>query len=343
MATWKPSTIQPATVLNLVRWGFPLTCFSNFLVFDKLCKELGDSLASSGKPDRKSYSELSAAALVMSLGATAAERVPEGNTPTPDWMIWWDENCIELEVTRAEEKPAHILRRNQAADIAAQLRALNRPWDIVVFVVDLLDKSEIRAILEAGRSTVPGAGAIEQNGKWHLYSERPDRAVDVVLIGGLTDQPPGRWPSTSHATCWVFNQYLAGPETTSPPPQIRVRFGVPVTGYVNPAQNKEASFQGSGEAPFVLALDVIELPGVHATFRRELPGWLQTWTRFSGVLAFQGPMIIGKKIGWIWDFIPNHYAIHPLPEAIPRHIPNDESKETSAWLFDAPTAAGTDK
>jgi hypothetical protein len=324
MERWAPTSIQAWNVLELVCWGFPLTFFDPFSLSDRHCADLGNSIATSGKPARKTFSEVSAAALMAALGVSSIRRILEDQTPTPDWMLSWRDDPVELEVTQPEEKPAHVRRRAQALALAERLHQLNRPWDIVVFVSDLFAKHELDAIVDAGRVTDPTADPCEQVGKWHLYSEKPNRPRYALVGGGTRDRPPAYW-SSSLVTCLVFRQWLAGPNADAAPPQIRVHFGVPVTGYLNPVQNKEASFQGSGEAPFVLALDVAELADPFPTFRRELPEWLQTWTRISGVLIFRGPSLLGAtKIGWTWDFLPNPHALHKIPEAMFRHFPNEQ-------------------
>src|SRR5437016_4052779 len=92
MEHWTPSEIQWGKVIEIASWGFPLTCFPDpFRTFDKLCTELGNSIALSGKPARKSLSELNAAALVTTMGTTSVERIPESKTRTPDWILFWNE------------------------------------------------------------------------------------------------------------------------------------------------------------------------------------------------------------------------------------------------------------
>jgi hypothetical protein len=95
---------------------------------------------------------------------------------------------------------------------------------------------------------------------------------------------------------------------------VRVQFGTPFTSYINPAARKADHFQGTGDVPFVIALDIMSLPGAFEFFPRELPEYFKAWPRVSGVWLIHGPSFVGTKIGWVGcNLIQNPDAKNPLP------------------------------
>ena len=129
-------------------------------------------------------------------------------------------------------------------------------------------------------------------------------------------------------TCY-FSQAVYTRETGQANPQVRVNFGVPVTGYINPVQNKADRFQGSGTAPFVIVLDVNQLPDAFNELRRELPRYFPAWEHVSGVLIFQSTSSF-SKIGWTIKLLPNPHAHNPLSSGIVEKL-HGSDPSTEVW------------
>src|SRR5206468_1988297 len=100
------------------------------------------------------------------------------------------------------------------------------------------------------------------------------------------------------ARLFSVEQLVGGPDPNLVHPQVRVQFGTPFTSYINTAAKKADHFQGTGAVPFVIAFDVMSLPGAFDCLPRELPEYLKAWPRVSGVWLIHGPSFLLPKIGW---------------------------------------------
>jgi hypothetical protein len=117
------------------------------------------------------------------------------------------------------------------------------------------------------------------------------------------------------ARCVVLRGYAAGPDTYRAPPQVRICFGVPYVSYVNPIQKKSDSPQGTKGLPFLVAVDITDIPDAFKEIPRAVEELLPFWTGVSGILLFQS-VISSDRVGWIWRLIKNPYAEVPLPEEL---------------------------
>lgn len=118
------------------------------------------------------------------------------------------------------------------------------------------------------------------------------------------------------ARVFSLEQLVGGPDPNLVHPQVRVQFGTPFTSYINSAARKADHFQGSEAVPFLIAFDVMSLPGAFDFLPSVLPEYLKAWPHVSGVWLIHGPsFIVPDKIGWTnWRLIQNPDSLHRLPE-----------------------------
>jgi hypothetical protein len=314
--------------LEVVLWGFPLTFLADVPSLDPLRKKIGGRIGNSMKPKSSDLSEVSAAALATVLGARELERIKTTNSKTPDFHIWWEEDLIEMEVTRADQKET-LIHRSAAVDrLRREILSFERQCDIVVHVADIPHQVDRQKILAAAREVEPGT-QIEEYARWHVRAETPRREGNYHVAAGQSDPPPAWWPEMDVARLFSLEQRVGGSDPNSVHPQVRVQFGTPFTSYINVAAKKANHFQGTGEVPFVIALDVMSLPGAFDFFPRELPEYLKAWPRVSGVWLIHGPSFVFPKIGWSkWRFIENTDARYHLPEKMVQKLCDEPSCKT---------------
>jgi hypothetical protein len=312
---WTPSGPFTANMIPWeVLWGFPLTFLADVSSLDPLRKKIGRRIGKSQLPRPSDLSEVSAAALAKALGARQLERVQETDSDTPDFRVWWEEEVIEMEVTKADRKETLDDRLAAIECLRYEIRSFGRHCDIVVHVADIPTKPDRQEILEAARHVAPG-NQIEEYGRWCVRAETPRREGNYHVAGGQSDPLPAWWPEMDVARLFSLEQLVGGPDPSLVHPQVRVQFGAPFTSYVNAAANKADHFQGTGSVPFVIALDVMSLPGAFDFLPRELPEYLKAWPRVSAVWLIHGPSLAFPKIGWTkWTLIQNPDARHQLPE-----------------------------
>lgn len=114
LANWNP-TVTPELAFRVMRIGFPLTDLSSVRTCDPLRSRIADALLNEQHPAPSDLAEINGAALCITLGATALEYVKRSTERTPDFKICWPSQTeIDVEMTCAEEKAAHIERRRIA-------------------------------------------------------------------------------------------------------------------------------------------------------------------------------------------------------------------------------------
>jgi len=260
-------------------------------------------------------SELNGVALVRALGAESAVRIAENDQVTPDFHFSWGGERGELEVTKADPKPARFQLSEEQAFFGAEIAKLGLPWGFILHVVHPWPREVSLRILRAASQLKLGEQA-EEAGKWRLCAE----CSNVHVQSPSAEAPPRWWPEKS-APLFALRQAVDGCGGVVQP-HVRVQFTIPVTTYINPIANKVEHFQGSDTAPFLIVLDVSALPHAFETLYDELPEWFVAWKRVSGVLVFFGPAMIGPAIGWMWGLIPNRRAPnHTLPRAMLDSVP----------------------
>jgi hypothetical protein len=89
----------------------------------------------------------------------------------------------------------------------------------------------------------------------------------------------------------------------------------PYESYINPVMRKANFPQGTAGIPFLIALDVSNLPGAFTELPRAVAGFLPIWQVVSGILPFN-QFVHPERVGWQWRLLRNPYAAVPLPDAL---------------------------
>jgi hypothetical protein len=318
LAEWAPPGpfLEGSLPQNLVYWGFPLTFLADVPSLNPLRKRMGARIGNDQWPEPSDWAEVSAAALVRALGARELLRVYEQSNLTPDFRVWWGSDLVEMEVTRADRKESLIRRTHAQSRINEEIRSLGPHWDIVVHMIDTLCENDYQQVLRSARELRPGE-IREDPGRWRVRAETPCRAGNYVE-GGLSNAAPDWWPREDAARLFSVGSRFGGQAQDQVQPQVRIQYSTPVHAYMNSATRKAEHFQGSGDVPFLIAVDVMALPGAFEFFARELPEYFAAWPRVSGVLLTHGPAFIGNRLGWEWSLIQNENrdCRHRLPESM---------------------------
>lgn len=312
LKNWNP-TITPELAFKVIRIGFPLTYLSSVRTCDRLRRRIAYALLSEQDPDPSDLAECNAAALCITLGAVALEHVKRSTRRTPDFKICWPSQTeIDLEVTCAAEKAAHVDRMRIASKLVERIHNKARSFDIVLHYIDPPTEDESVAIIKAAYEVTPG-NAIEEPGKWALRAEKPQRDPYTAYTAGEPTNEPDWWPRQPIKRIILY-QSLPGPGAIVSPPRTRVLYAVPFDTYINPVQSKADRPQSSGGQPYLIAIDVGNLGGAYGQFRQRLPEYFRIWKRLSGVLTFSSWINIGSsRMGWTWGLIVNPFAACTLP------------------------------
>ena len=296
---------------KLLQWGLSIWTTRNIPGTEEIRNKLGTEILTTGEPKFATLAELDGAALCIFLGAVAAGKIPEGKERTADWrMVWPNEYNIDVEVTSAEHKQEHVLRKKAAKDLTEVLFQ-EYGFDVIVDIVNPTLKSDCEAIVDY-ISEMKAGDVREVSGHWRVRTEEK-RGTNVIWIGGQ-DQPPDWWGNDMARSC-VFQQMITVKDAVTTPSQIQIWFGLPYQSYINPICRKAESPQGTKGLPFLIAFDVANLPSALSKISKSLDGWFGLWKSVSGILIFHR-FCDFHRVGWTWQIISNPSATIKLSEHI---------------------------
>lgn len=271
-----------------------------------------DEILAEDAPRPETFAELSAPALCVLLGAGSGHKLERRTTRTADWRMNWPPGVsVDVEVTTARRKREHVRRHEAANWLLSQFTARSRTDDLVVHIPDPTDADDVRRVVEAVNSIEPDR-SIDVEGRWSV--RRVPVSRDTFVIYQDFDPVPASWPR-GVLRQMVFKVFLAGPDSTQAPGQVRILFGVPAVAYINPVMKKADRPQGEAGRPFLLAVDVFGLPGAFRDLPLQIESYFEQWTRVSGVLLFMD-VPAADKSAWWWRLVSNPHAGARLPESL---------------------------
>jgi hypothetical protein len=301
------STIDAASAVS---WGLPLAILGEQQYTHPFLARFSKPFSKQSDFNSDDFVELEAAALLLSRGAASLTPVDRTHEKTQDFDLIWSETNIEVEVTKSEAKDVHTSLRIQAQRIAQSINSTIGKFDLVVHVSKLLDTATEARLLDASREITIDQ-TIEEPNAWLLAAKATTRPVHEVLKAGEVEIQPSWWPSDM-VSLFTISLTLAGPDSTKTPPRVKVCYAAPFTGYLNSAKKKARRFQGTLTRPYLMVVNVTDLPDAFEVYRQGLDANFQRWKHISGVLIFEA-FKSTNEIGWTFQFYRNLHATRPLP------------------------------
>ena len=314
LAGWAPKHgLQPRRP-HVLHWAHVLSLLDSFTGHDALINQFCEEIIAADAPQPNTFAELSAAALAGALGAASGRRLDRAATPTADWRITWPPDAaVDVEVTVGRQKAEHVRRHDAANGLLNYFTAKDRTDDLVIHIADPTNREDATQVIETVSEVEPN-GSIDNSGRWSVRRVQVSRDTFAIYSG--FDEAPSWWPRGVLRQI-VFEVVLAGPESTQAPGQVRVLFGVPAIAYINPVMKKADRPQGEEGRPFLLAVDVLSLPGAFSDLPQQIDGFFEQWSRVSGILLFADLPAMDRS-AWRWRLLPNPHAVTRLPESLTR-------------------------
>jgi len=336
---WEPSIVNPSDALKVVDWGIPLVQIKRMsheiTNLNPLRQKIGSAIATEGEPNSSDLAELDVAALMILNNVQKLKRVQVETNRTPDFHVQWDEQIVELEVTKALTKDAHTQLYNFADELRQKIFGRKLPWIISVFFTAKLSDADIHSLYETLDEQKPGRYS-GSSGKWWLSIEVPPAPVPQAEFNTKIDfskigyPKNDGWPSEIAKGQNSVAISLDNPEKG----MISVRLvgvfpGVPVRNYLNRLQRKVERMQASGHSPFMIGIDIGDLPDGYNEYMRLLPMYLKEYPAISAVLLFERQAKANKFV-WVWELYLNSEAKYPLPSAM---LQNFQKQGGISWPY----------
>lgn len=331
---WKPSFENWYAALKIVEWGLPLVLIIELSDEDTnlkpLRQKISSAIANKGTPRPSDLAELDIAALMALNKARSLKYVKTSSARTPDFQMQWDDTLVEFEVTKALPRETHIELDIFAMELLQKIIALKLPWRIIIYVATKLSEADILLLLQTLQEVQPG-GYKELSGKWWLIVESPPAPVRAEEFNMTIGSKVGQhfiegWPTGTALSGAQLGVRIYNPEEGMISVNIiDVVPGVPIVNYINPLDRKATRIQGSKTFPFIVAIDIGDLPGGYVEYERLLPIYLKAYPSISAVLLFQREAQAGK-FGWTWILHLNPDAEYQLPSAMLEVFPKQGSQ-----------------
>ena len=212
LKTWEPSFVNPPDAWKVVEWGIPLVQIKRMpdelTNLNPLRQKIGSAIATRGEPGSSDLAELDAAALMILNNVQRLKRVKVETNRTPDFHIQWDEQIVELEVTKALTKDAHTQLYNFADELRQKIFDRKLPWIISVFLTTTLSDADIHSLFETLDEQKPGKYK-SSAGKWWLSIETPPPPVPETEFNTNIDFSKLGYPVNDGWPCRLLEALLS--------------------------------------------------------------------------------------------------------------------------------------
>lgn len=312
---WSPEKLLWDQLTMVFNEGLPFALLGNNESAKGLRERIGKSIQQGGPASLlvlRDFSEIHAGALLTYWQANVKFLPRQKNRMTPDIEAVWDEGInLDVEVTRADVRRIHQGVQKGIESLTGILMPSDTAWNIVSYVADASNNDDLEAILNSAIVLKPGEHDGKEN-RWFVRAVPLEQRDDVVGPNSQNLFAPGWWPLGEPG--YFVNGTLIGPGGNQ---VVSHRSLVPLTSYINPIRYKAEKQQGRSDNPFLIAVDVFELPRAHKRLLSELDSYFPDWHHVSGVLLFEPRFYVGveKKV-WIVSLHVNPKALKPLPNQL---------------------------
>jgi len=307
--SWNPDNMYLCELSNVFDVGLPFSFLRENSTARAHKWEFGAAISRGERAPSSLSSEVHAGALLSYWGA-AVSFVPRQDTPTPDIeATWGDGVMVDVEVARGETRQLHMAVQNGISAFVGALQPRDVAWNVTAFMADASNSEDLSAMFEAATILQPEQSA-EAYGKWYVRAVPLGLRADVVGAHTIELFGPTWWPNNEPN--YFSTSTLIG---STGNPVVQLRSLIPLASYMNPVLRKANSGQGRPGSPYLIALDVSELPRAHERIVDDLRGYFEIWSHVSAVLFFEPRFYAGfERKEWVVSIHRNPGAAISLPE-----------------------------
>mgnify|MGYP000023449013 FL=1 len=307
LSSWAPARHEWMRVLF---WSFIPEKTYQQPSLSELVSEFAASIIRCSKPTSDSLSELSGAALLISLGCQVS-KLERSHERSPDFEVEHGARVFHFEVTRPEPKSDQVVLHEYGSKLSRELSNRDRGHDVVIMLASVLDSAEDRDLKEAVTYLESGQ-TLEKQDFWKIVAEPISASPPNGIQLRRFDDLPSWWPARFEQT----PIRITGSYTIGGGPRTIVACATRVKGYLNALKRKAGHFQGAPSSSLFVGFDTENLKGCFAELSEELPKKFSKWRHIAGVLAFEAHTE-PTKIGWKLQSFKNPSAVSPSPLVLP--------------------------
>jgi hypothetical protein len=307
--SWNPDNMYLCELSTVFDVGLPFSFLRENSTAIAHMQRFGAAISRGDKAPSSLSSEVHAGALLRNWGA-AVSFVPRQDTPTPDIEATWGDGIIvDVEVAHGETRQLHMSVQSGLSAFMGALQPRDVAWNVTAFIADASNSEDLAAMFEAAIVLQPEQSA-EAHDKWYVRAVPLSLRDDVVGAHTVELFGPTWWPNNEPNYFSIST--LIG---STGNPVVQLRSLVPLASYMNPILRKASSGQGRPGNPYLIALDVSDLPRAHERIVVDLRGYFEIWRHVSAVLLFEPRFYIGfERKEWVVSIHRNPGADISLPE-----------------------------
>lgn len=305
---WCPKNMYLGELSSVFDVGLPFSFLAGNATAEAHRRQFGVAASRGERAPASLSSEVHAGALLSNWGANV-KFMPRQAHPTPDIEANWDDGAtLDVEVARGETRQLHMAVQSGVETFIGALQPGDVAWNVAGFIADASNSVDLAAMFEAAIALCPGQSAGDA-GRWCVQAVALERRDDVVGAYSTELFGPAWWPSDEPN--YFSTSTLIGATGN---PVVLLRSLVPIASYTNPILRKATGRQKRPGNPYLIALDVSELPRAHERIVNDLIGYFKIWDHVTAVLLFEPRFYIGveRKV-WVVSIHRNPSATIALP------------------------------
>ena len=307
---WRPEKLALKELSYIFDIGLPLALVGDNLSARAHLFRAGEAARAGRYPDKDTWSEVHAAALLTRWGG-AVNFVAQAQKP-PDIEVRLErDRIVEVAVVRADLRRHRAEVHDRVRLVADRLLTRGVDWNIVCFLADAANELDLKSALDAATLLGPNDHVDDYRKRWAVRAIPLDREVGVREPDPVRSLAPEWWrpdePNIEITS--VLSKHLALES-----PVISVRSQISSAAYLNALERSAIGQAAPAEHPYLIAVDVQDMPHGHERIVTRLNDQFSSWNHVSGVLLFEPRFWIGlEQKEWLYSVHLNPAATRPIP------------------------------
>ena len=312
-SAWRPEKLALKELSYVFDMGLPLALIGENISARAHLFRAGEAARAGRYPDKDTWSEVHAAALLCKCGG-AVNFVAQSQKP-PDIEVRLDnDRIVEVAVVRADLRGQRAEVHDKVQLVADRLLARGVDWSIVCFLVDAANESDLKSALDAATLLGPNDHVDDYRKRWAVRAIPMDGHAGVREADLLRPLAPQWWPRDEPGIDVIS---VRSKRLALESPVIAVRSLMSSAAYLNALEKSAVRREPRSEHPYLIAVDLQDMPHGHERVVARLDEQFASWTHVSGVLLFEPRFWIGlEQKEWLYCVQRNPHAVRPVPREI---------------------------
>jgi hypothetical protein len=312
-SAWRPEKLALKELSYVFDIGLPLALIGDNLSARAHLFRAGDAARAGQYPDKDTWSEVHAAALLSRRGGEI-NFVAQSEKPPDIEVRLQNDRMVEVAVVRADLRRQRAEIHDKVQVVADRLVARGVEWNIVCFLIDAANELDLKSALDAATLLGPSDHVDDYRKRWAVRAIPPDRHGPVREPDFARALAPEWWPPDEPG---IEVTSVPSKRLASQSPVLAVRSLISPAAYLNALERSAFDREARSAHPYLIAVDLQDMPHGHERVVARLDEQFASWTHVSGALLFEPRFWIGlEQKEWLYSVQLNPHATRPIPREI---------------------------